>query len=97
MVIHNFHIQRIFALPAETNAPLVVDVDAVLAFAVVFQGFQVVAVRLAQVIQTPRLMQQQQFAPRRALNLVRQPPRRFIVEQPLGFLAGKAAYHLLPL
>jgi hypothetical protein len=27
------------------------------------------------------------------LNLLRQPPRRFIVEQPLGFLASEAAYH----
>jgi hypothetical protein len=28
------------------------------------------------------------------LNLLRQPPCRFVIEQPLGFLAGKAAYHL---
>ena len=94
MVIHNFHVQRVFALPAEANSPLVIDADAVLASAVVFQGFQVVAVRRAQVIQTPRLMQQQQFSSCRSLNLVRQAPRRFIVEQPLGFLAGEAAYHL---
>jgi hypothetical protein len=66
----------------------------VLAFAVVFQGFQVVAIGHAQVIQAPRLMQQEQFPPRYALNLLRQPPRRFIAEQPLGFLAGEAAYHL---
>jgi hypothetical protein len=39
-------------------------------------------------------MQQQQFTPRHALNLLRQPSRRFVIEQPLGFLAGKAAYHL---
>ena len=67
---------------------------AVLAFAVAFQGFQVVAVRRAQVIQTPRLMQQQQFPPRHALNLRRQPPRRFVIEQLFRFMAGKAAYHV---
>jgi hypothetical protein len=94
MVVHNFHFKRILTLPAEANAPLVVHADAVLAFAVVLQGFQVVAVGRAQVIQAPRLMQQQQFPPRDALNLRRQPPRRFIIEQPLGFLARKAAYLL---
>ena len=93
MVVHNFHVQRIFALPAETNAPLIVHTDAMLPVAVAFQGFQTVAVRRAQVIQSSRLMQQQQFAPRHALNLLRQPPGRLIVEQPLGLLASKTAYH----
>ena len=32
-----------FALPEEANPPLVIYADAMLAFAVVFQGFQVVA------------------------------------------------------
>jgi hypothetical protein len=94
MVVRNFNVQRILALPAEANPPLVIDADTVLAFAVVFQGFQVVAIRHAQFIQAPRLMQQEQFPPRHALDLLRQPPRRFIVEQPLGFFAGEAAYHL---
>jgi hypothetical protein len=39
-------------------------------------------------------MQQQQFPPRHALNLHRQPARRFIVEQLFGFVTGKAAYHV---
>lgn len=95
MVVHNFHVQRIFAVPAEANPPLVIDADAVLAFAVVFQRFQMIAIRHAQIIQAARLIQQQQFPPRHALNLVRQPPGRFIVEQLFGFGAGKAADPLL--
>ena len=71
MVVRNFNVQRILALPAEANPPLVIDADAVLAFAVVFQSFQVVAIRDAQVIQVPRLMQEEQFPPRHALNPVR--------------------------
>jgi hypothetical protein len=74
MVIDNFHVKSVFALPAEANPPLVVHTDAVLAFAVILQGFQMVAVRRAQVIQTPCLMQQQQFPSSRPLNLLRQPP-----------------------
>ena len=69
MVIHNFYVERIFALPAEANSPLVIHANAVLAFAVVFQGFQMVAVRHAQIVQTPRLMQQQQFPPGNEMTL----------------------------
>jgi hypothetical protein len=94
MVIHNFHVQRIFAVPSEANPPLVIYADAVLAFAVVFQGFQVVAIRHTQIIQAARLMQHQQFSPRHTLNLHWQTPRRFIVEQPFRFRAREAAYHL---
>jgi hypothetical protein len=36
-------------------------------------------------------MQHQQFPPRHALNLPRQPARRFIVEQLFSLVAGKAA------
>ena len=73
MVVHNFHVQRILTVPAEANPPLIVHADAVLTFAVVFQRLQVIAIRDAQIIQTPRLMQHQQFPPRHALNLPRQP------------------------
>jgi hypothetical protein len=93
VIIHNFHGQRIFAVPAKTNPPLVIYADAVLAFAVVFQRFQMVAIRHAQIIQAARLVQHHQFPPRHALNLHRQPPRRFVVEQLFRFAAREAAYH----
>jgi hypothetical protein len=80
MVVHNFHVKRILTLPAEANPPLVVHADAVLAFAVVFQGFQMVAIRDTQIIQASRLIQQQQFPPCHALNLPRQSSGRFIIE-----------------
>jgi hypothetical protein len=94
VIIHDFYVKRILALPAEANPPLVINPDAVLAFAVTFQRFQVVAVGHAQVVQSPGLMQQQKLSPGRPLNLRRQAPGRLVVEQPLSFPAGKAAYHL---
>jgi hypothetical protein len=72
---------------------LAIDTDAVPAIAVVFQRFQAVAIRNTQIIQTSRLMQHQQFPSRHALNLHRQPPGRFVVEQLFSFTAGKAADH----
>jgi len=56
MVIHDFHVQRIFSLPTEANPPLVIDADAVLAHAITLQRFQSVAGWGAQVVQPPRLM-----------------------------------------
>ena len=36
MVIHNFNVMRVLALPAEADAPLVIDADAVLSSAGAF-------------------------------------------------------------
>lgn len=94
MVVHNFHFEGVFALPAEAEAPLIVDADAVLASPVTFQCFQPVAGRSAQIVQAPRLVQQHQFPPRHLLDLRRQPPRCFIIEQSPGFRAGETANHL---
>jgi len=38
VVVHNFHSQRSFALPTEADPPLVVHPNAVLVFAIAFQG-----------------------------------------------------------
>ena len=89
VIINNFNVKRIFALPPETNAPLVIDPNAMLAFAIHFQRFQMIARWNSQIVQTPRLADQKQFPPRHSLNLRRQPSRRFIVKQPFGFRASK--------
>jgi hypothetical protein len=44
MVVHNLNVERILALPAKANPPLVIDADAVLSLPVTFQCFQVVAI-----------------------------------------------------
>ena len=47
MVVHNLYVVRVFAGPAEADAPLVVDANAVLATAPAFESFQAVAGREA--------------------------------------------------
>ena len=54
VVIDDLDVMRIAVVPAETDAPLVVDADAVLAIAVSFQCLQAVAGRYAQVVQRGR-------------------------------------------
>ena len=57
MVVHNFHVHRILALPAEAETPLVIDAYAMLAGSVTLQCFQPVARRRTQIVQTPSLVQ----------------------------------------
>jgi hypothetical protein len=93
MVIHNFHFKSIAALPAKTYPPLVIYAYAEMTLPVAAQGFQAIAMREPEIIQGARIIQEQQLAPGRSLNLRWKSPRRFIVENALGFLAGEAAYH----
>jgi hypothetical protein len=43
VIVHYFHVMRVFYLPNETDAILVVDPDTVLAGAVSLQGLQPIA------------------------------------------------------
>ena len=52
MIIHDLDGIRPRRRPAEADAPLVVDADAVLPFPIPFQCFQTIATRDAQVFET---------------------------------------------
>lgn len=43
VIVHNFHFVRVAPMPAETNAPLVVDANAVLALSPAAQSLKSVA------------------------------------------------------
>jgi hypothetical protein len=77
VIVRNFNLLRVAVAPFKTNPPLVIDADAVLAFAPAFQGFQPVARRHGQVMQRPRAVDIFQLAPRRVLDVRRQSPRAF--------------------
>jgi hypothetical protein len=68
MVVNDFHRMGIRSLPAEADAPLVIDPNAILACAVTLQGFQSVAGWNPKLIQPAGLVQPQQFAPGHSLN-----------------------------
>lgn len=68
VVVHDFDIFRAGGCPDETYAPLPIDADAVLAFAVVFQRFQLVARRRAQELQRMRGIELGQLADGRTLK-----------------------------
>src|SRR3546814_5121700 len=51
VVVHDFYVFGVRAIPAKADPELVVDPDAVLALAIAPQGFQTIARRHPQIIQ----------------------------------------------
>lgn len=92
MIIDNLDRMRIAILPAEANAPLVVDADAVLSHAVTFERFELVARGHFQFFQQPRAMQVQKLAPPRTINGP-ESQDRLIVEQRFRILAPEGLDH----
>src|SRR5690606_37452422 len=92
VIINNLDIFRTSVRPAEADAPLVVDPDAVLAFPVTLQLFQPVARGRRQITQFSRRLQQGQFALR---NLADRSPAACLASfiQVPGIGAAKALDH----
>jgi hypothetical protein len=63
VVVHYLHTFSARASPAKTDAPLIIDANAVLSQPVTFQGFQPVAWRHSQVIQTTGNLQLSELSP----------------------------------
>lgn len=74
MVIHNFHVVGISVVPAKTNAPLVVDSDAVLASAIAFQRFEPISRRRQQLSNFCGCMKNEQLSTRDTLDVLRKSP-----------------------
>lgn len=62
MVVNNFHIQSIDAIPAKTDSPSVVDANAPLSGSVSFEQFQAIPGRHPEEVQSGRSMQLDQFS-----------------------------------
>lgn len=92
MVVDDFHVVRI-AVPAEADAELVVDTDAVLALAIAYDFLQAVRGGHAEVFQRLRSVQNQQLPQRRTLEWASELASRFASEQPFRFSVSEAADH----
>lgn len=93
MVINDFHVIRMGAFPAEANAVLIIDADAVLSFAIARKLLQAVARRNAEIVERFSGIQEQQFPQRRALKRARQFAAPFAVEKTFGLGVPEAANH----
>jgi hypothetical protein len=83
VVVHYFDLVSAVVLPHKTNAPLIVDANAVLSSSITLQGFQVIARWHSQTDQFSCRMQLQQLAPSYALDVV-EPGYPLASKQSLG-------------
>jgi len=89
MVIGYFDIAGVPLFPLETDAPLIVDSDAILTLAVSFERFKPVRRRHPQVFDSLSVIKHLQFAKSLSLNLGRQPSRTLQPKNPLRLRALK--------
>jgi len=93
MIVDDFNFMRIASAPLETDAPLTIDADAMLAFVVAFKHFKFVARRNHQVFQSNSRIQQSQFRQGRFLNIAWQLARIFAIPDFFGFTVAKTCDH----
>ncbi len=93
MVVDDFDVVGVLFLPAEADAPLVVDADAVLAATVALQRFKSVPGRQAHDLKPVGGGELEQFPTGRALDFRRETARWLTVEDRFRVGVGKAFYH----
>jgi len=93
MVVHDLNVKGIRTVPAEADAPLVVDADAVLARSAAFQRLQPVARGHRYVSQANGSMQLEELAPARPLYTGRKASSDLPVENLRGLRTGEALNH----
>src|SRR5690606_258298 len=92
VVVHDLHAVRSGICPSEAQTPLIVDANAVLAFPVAGEGFQVVARRRPQELQRGSRIKLREF-PRRDLDDAAETLRLPLLVESLRIDAAEAFDH----
>src|SRR6185312_551639 len=93
VAIDDLHVVGVTIGPSETDAPLVVDPDAVLAIAAALQGFEPVCRGSARIIQHSGIAEHAQLATRHELDIRRQAPGWRSAPDLFRFPVGKVPDH----
>jgi hypothetical protein len=93
MIVHDLHVVSVPIFPHKTNAPLIIDADAVLPFAVSLQRVKPVAPRHTQIHQAFGCVQHQQFSSRWLPN-IHEPWDILVIEKPPRVGAFEGLYHI---
>lgn len=93
VVIDDFHVVGVTVNPSEADAPLIIDPDAVLAFALNLQCFEPIGRRNAQIFQDGGVPQHAQLAACHGLDIGRQAPGWGSAPDPFRFLVSKVPDH----
>jgi len=89
MVVDDFNVKTVAVLPAETDAPLIVDPDAPLTGAVASELFEPVARWDAEEVEGGGTVELLQLALGDPLNILRKSGRKATMKEFFRFLAGE--------
>jgi hypothetical protein len=93
MVINNLYIFRVRTLPKETDSPLVIYSDAILAFTISLQSFQSIRRRQTQITQLDRRIDRVKFHECPFLNVSRESLSESPMKNSFGVATAKRLDH----
>jgi hypothetical protein len=93
MVIYDCNFVGVLTFPTKAKAPSIVDANAVPAAALAFEGFQAVAGRKAQDVESVDGIELEKLTAGSALNVRRQVTRREAGKELFGLGVGEAFNH----
>jgi hypothetical protein len=93
MVVDDLDVIYMAVSPYETEAPLIVDSDTPLTFAVALELLEMIRRRYEKVVQRHRGIEHEQLSERDSLDVRWQSTRSLPVEQLLGLGIRPAPYH----
>jgi hypothetical protein len=93
VIVRHFNIVGVAILPAEADAPLIVDTNAVLTDAIARQSFQPIGGRNPQIVQALSSVELDQFAPRDTVQVGRKVAQELALKEPLSVLIIEGLDH----
>ena len=93
MIVRHFDVVGIALLPAEADAPLVIDANAMLASAIARQSFQPIGRWNPQIVQALSDIELYQLAPRKAVQFGGKVAQELALKEPLGVLVAEGLDH----
>jgi hypothetical protein len=93
VIVNDLDVVGVTASPSETDPPLIVDADAVLALPITSQSFQAVPRRNTQVVQALGRIKHAELAQRHPLHVRAEPPGWAPHEQALRIPVAEASDH----
>ena len=93
MVVRDLDVMGVAPDPAEADAPLIIDPDAVLTGTVASQLFETVSGRRPEILKPHRRVELAQLSQGHPLNVGPKLPDRLALEEPLGVLVTEAPNH----
>lgn len=93
MVVHNLDVRRIAVFPSEADAPLLIDPDAVLTFAVTLERFQLIRGWDREISKVDRAVEVLQLLARPLQNLSIEPSDELTAEHRFRILGSERPDH----